>query len=478
MIRSASVKLAAIYGLLFAVSAYGLVLFLWWTTSGVIDRQVEAAIHADAQGLADSWDSGGVPSLVMTLQARLDENLDDDGVYFLGDALHRRLGGNLDVWPPAVTMPLTFYDLPLSRDGVKIGAEVLRQDLPGGFVLLVGRDVRGRGRLKSLLSGTLLSSGLLVLALAVAGSLVMRNLFKRMVADVSLTAAAIARGELSRRVRRSGRGDEFDAMAEAINNMLERIARLMDGVRQVSNSIAHDLRTPIARARARLEDAASHAAGEAELRAALERAMADLDGVTSVFQALMRIAEVEAGAQRSAFADMDISTLLADLAELYGAVAEEHGLALVLQVPDSLEVFGDRDLIQQAVANLLDNAIKFSPAGRGRITLAVEAVGAAAGRQVVVSVTDQGIGIPEADRGRVVERFFRGETARHTPGSGLGLALVQAVATLHDGSLTLEDARPGTRAVLRLAAAPPRRVTAASSADHGGESMLPALDHS
>jgi signal transduction histidine kinase len=326
-----------------------------------------------------------------------------------------------------------------------------------------------------LLSGTLLSSGLLVAGLAVAGSLVMRNLFKRMVADVSLTAAAIARGELGRRVRRSGRGDEFDAMAEAINNMLERIVRLMDGVRQVSNSIAHDLRTPIARARARLEDAASHAASEAELRAALERAMADLDGVTSVFQALMRIAEVEAGAQRSAFAALDVSTLLADLAELYGAVAEEHGLSLVLRVPDTLEVFGDRDLIQQAVANLLDNAIKFSPGGGGRITLAAEA---AASGQVVVTVADEGIGIPEADRGRVVERFFRGETARHTPGSGLGLALVQAVATLHDGSLVLEDARPGVRAVLRLAAGQSARVNAASPQDHGAASGVAALGHS
>lgn len=475
MIRSASVKLAAIYGLLFAVSAYGLVLFLWWTTTSVLDRQVEAAIHADAQGLADSWDSGGVPALVMTLQSRMEENLDDDGVYFLGDALHRRMGGNLDAWPAAVVMPLTFYDLPLSRDGVKIVAEVLRQDLPGGFVLLVGRDVRGRGRLKSLLSGTLLSSGLLVAGLAVAGSLVMRNLFKRMVSDVSLTAAAIARGELGRRVRRSGRGDEFDAMAEAINNMLERIVRLMDGVRQVSNSIAHDLRTPIARARARLEDAATHAASEAELRAALERAMADLDGVTSVFQALMRIAEVEAGAQRSAFAELDISTLLADLAELYEAAAEERGLSLVLRVPDTLEVFGDRDLIQQAVANLLDNAIKFSPGGGGCITLAAEA---GASGQVVVTVADEGIGIPEADRGRVVERFFRGETARHTPGSGLGLALVQAVATLHDGSLVLEDARPGVRAVLRLAAGQSGRVNAASPQDHGAASGVAALGHS
>jgi signal transduction histidine kinase len=251
-------------------------------------------------------------------------------------------------------------------------------------------------------------------------------------------------------------------MAEAINNMLERIARLMDGVRQVSNSIAHDLRTPIARARARLEDAATHARSEAELRAAVERAMADLDGVTSVFQALMRIAEVEAGSRRSAFAEIDLSPLLADLAELYGALAEDNGLVLKLHVPDTLEIFGDRDLIQQAVANLLDNAIKFSPHG-GEVTLAAEP----APRQVVITVSDQGMGIPEEDRARAVERFFRGETARNTPGSGLGLALVQAVATLHDGSLVLEDARPGVRAVLRLTAVGPARMSGASPGPHG-----------
>jgi signal transduction histidine kinase len=320
-------------------------------------------------------------------------------------------------------------------------------------------------QLKHLLSGTLLSGAALVAGLAVVGALVMRNLFRRMVADVSLTAAAIARGELDRRVRRSGRGDEFDAMAEAINNMLERIARLMDGVRQVSNSIAHDLRTPIARARARLEDAATHAAGEAELRSAVDRAIADLDGVTSVFQALMRIAEVEAGSRRSAFAEVDISPLLADLAELYGALAEEKELRLVLDVPDTLEVFGDRDMIQQAVANLLDNAIKFSPVG-GEVRLAARS----AERQVVITVVDQGVGIPEEDRERATERFFRGERARSTPGSGLGLALVQAVATLHDGALILEDARPGVRAILRLSAVRPARVAVASSLAHAGES--------
>jgi signal transduction histidine kinase len=271
-----------------------------------------------------------------------------------------------------------------------------------------------------------------------------------MVAEISATAEAIAGGDLTPRVRRSGRGDEFDRMAESINTMLERIARLMDGVRQVSNAIAHDLRTPITRARARLEDAAEHAGSEAELRAAIERAVADLDGVTSVFQALLRIAEIEAGARRSAFAEVDLGPLLADLAELYGAFAEDRGLQLALDVPDTLSLLGDRELIQQAVANLLDNAIKFSPPG-GRIGLSATAEG----RRLRIAVVDDGPGIPEADRARAADRFFRGEQARSTPGSGLGLALVQAVAMLHDGTLLLEDAAPGAaakglRAVLML----------------------------
>jgi signal transduction histidine kinase len=470
MIRSASIKLAAVYGLLFAVSAYVLVLFLWWTTTGLLDRQVEAAIHADAQGLSDTWQSGGMPALVFTIQERVAENVDDDAIYFMGDALQRRLAGNLYTWPRKVVTSGTFYTLDLTRDGVKSVAEVYRYDLDGGFRLLVGRDVKGRTQLKRLLSGTLLSSAALVAGLAVVGALVMRNLFRSMVADVSSTAAAIARGELGRRVRRSGRGDEFDAMAEAINNMLERIARLMDGVRQVSNSIAHDLRTPIARARARLEDAATHAASEADLRAAVDRAIADLDGVTSVFQALMRIAEVEAGSRRSAFAEVDLSPLLADLAELYGALAEEKSTQLDLQVPDVLQVYGDRDLIQQAVANLLDNAIKFSPEG-GRIVLAASKTE----RQVLITVADQGVGIPEEDRQRATERFFRGERARSTPGSGLGLALVQAVATLHEGTLVLEDANPGVRALLRLSTARPPRMADPSHISKPEESAVVPL---
>jgi signal transduction histidine kinase len=219
-------------------------------------------------------------------------------------------------------------------------------------------------------------------------------------------------------------------------------------VRQVSNAIAHDLRTPITRARARLEEAARNAQTNADLHAAIDRATIDLDGIVTVFQALLRIAEIEAGSRRASFRRVDIVTALEGVADLYGAVAEEKDVTLVVTHPQRLEINGDAALIQQAVANLVDNAVKFSPEGGSvRLSATLEA------RRVLLTVTDGGPGIPEEDRARATERFYRGDTARGTPGSGLGLALVQAVAYLHGGVLRLEDARPGLRAVLEVAPA-------------------------
>ncbi|MGI4975359.1 MAG: ATP-binding protein [Janthinobacterium lividum] len=484
-LRSAGIRLATVYAALFGMSALALVLFIWWATAGLLERQVEATIHADAQGLLDRISEGGLPALVESIQDRMSEDVDDETLYLLVDGEGHHLAGNLEHWPAAVSAAGAWYELPVQRAGTRALAEVERIELPGHFRLLVGRDVRTRAQLRQLLAGALLWALGLVAGLSVIGALVVRRLFRGMLANVSLTSEAIAAGDLAQRVRLSGRGDEFDRLAETINDMLDRIARLMDGVRQVSNAIAHDLRTPITRARTRLEDAALHADSDGELRAAVERAVADLDGVTAVFQALLRIAEIEAGSRRAAFARFDCVPVLRDLAELYGALAEERGLELALALPPALWVQGDRDLLQQAVANLLDNAVKFSPAG-GTVLLGAgfgpdaEAGGQgapapagasqAAERLLRITVTDRGPGIPAGDLAKAPERFFRGEAARHTPGSGLGLALVQAVAQLHGGALRLGDAAPGLRATLALPA--PDRADALP-----GPSARPAQDH-
>jgi len=447
LFRSASLRFAFVYALLLATSAAALAIFLWWATAGLLDRQTDAAIHADAQGLSERWAEGGLPALVLTIDDRLAGNVDDDAIYLLADPIMRRIAGNLERWPSTVRRTDVWYELPVRRAGITTLARMQRYDLPNGFHLLIGRDVQVRARLRTLLTDALLWAAVIVGAMATAGALLVRSMFRRTLANVSATAAAIAAGDFAQRVKLSGRGDEFDQLAETINDMLDRIVRLMDGVRQVSNAIAHDLRTPITRARTRLEDAALHAHSPEELQAAIERATADLDGIVAVFQALLRIAEIEAGSRRSAFARFDLAPLLADVAELYGAVAEDKQVGLAVDSPDRLPAYGDRDLVQQAVANLVDNAVKFSPPG-GQVRLRAAAI--QGGVEIVVA--DQGAGIPAGDRARAIERFFRGEAARSTPGAGLGLALVQAVAQLHLGSLRLEDAGPGLRAVLTLPA--------------------------
>lgn len=444
-LRSAGIRFAAVYAVLIAASAAALALLLWFETAGVLDSQTETAIGLDLRDLISHWQEGGLPLLSSTVDDRVAQNVDDDSVYLLADAQLRRLAGNLDRWPAGIDRAHAWYELPVERGGLMVMTRVAYAALPSGDYLLVGRDITVRVKLRALLTRALLWSFGFVVLLAVCGALLVRSLFTRMLSNVSATALAIADGDLTRRVLETGRGDEFDQLAQTINDMLDRIGRLMEGVRHVSNAIAHDLRTPIGRARVRLEEASAHAATPAELRAAIDRATEDLDGIAQVFQALLRIAEIEAGAQRAAFANFDAAPLLRDIVELYGAVAEERGLVLAVAMPARLPAYGDAALIQQAVANLLDNAIKFSPRG-GTVRLGGETLG----RRVILSVTDSGPGIPELDRERATARFFRGEAARSTPGSGLGLAMVQAVAHLHSGVLTLEDAQPGLRVALAI----------------------------
>jgi signal transduction histidine kinase len=328
----------------------------------------------------------------------------------------------------------------------------MRVALPDGHRMLVGRDVAEKLRLRALLSEGIAWAATASGALAVLGAWLLRRALERRLSPIYRTAAAIGTGDMTRRVPLSERGDEFDKLGATMNAMLDRIAQLMEGVRGVSDAIAHDLRTPIARARAKLEEALVSAKDEEALRGAVEQGIADLDAIARVFQAVLRIAEVEAGARRAAFAPTDLAPMLGELAEMYGVAAEAREQVLLAEIAPALPLVGDRDLIGQAVANLLDNALKFTPQG-GTVRLSAQVEGEVA----EITVADDGPGMPEADRARAGERFFRADSARTTPGSGLGLSLVRAVAALHGGEVVLaatcpDAARPGMTVRLRLPA--------------------------
>ncbi|GEN63121.1 two-component sensor histidine kinase [Acetobacter oeni] len=454
-LRSAGVRFALGYAVLFWVSAVLFLSVIWWGTAGLLERQVEASVSADARALSERWTDGGLSALALTIEDRLEDNVDDDALYLLVDPKNQRVAGNLSVWPADVAMSGVWYQLTIRRAGSRGVAEVQAFDLPSGYRLLVGRDVRGRTNLRRLLTDTLLWAWVVITILTFVGALLVRNMFRRMISSIARTTSAIAHGDMSRRMALSGRGDELDEVAEAINEMLDRIARLMDGVKQVSNAIAHDLRTPITRARAQLEYAALHAHDEAGLRSAIENGVSDLDNITAVFEALLRIAQIEAGSRRSAFASFDLIPVLQDIVELYEPVADEQSIRIIPRMPGHLPFYGDRSMIQQAASNLLDNAIKFSPHG-GTITVSaaigpeLSYDGKADGQTVTVAVTDEGVGMSEADLERASERFFRADSARNTPGSGLGLSLVQAIAQLHGGTLQFVRRSPGLAVEMQL----------------------------
>jgi signal transduction histidine kinase len=437
-------RFALMYAGLFSASTLILACSLWWSTAGMMTRHIDSAIDADFQLFRQHFMDGGIPAVMETIQDRLDRDVEDNAVYLLTDPGMNPIAGNLAHWPADAPEEGATGPVRTNKPGAPMG-RVEHLLLPDGFHLLVGRDIHKRDEIVNMLTDALLWEAGVMVVLGLAGAITVRSVFQMTLSEVSAITAAIGAGDLSRRMRVTNRGDEFDTLAETINDMLDRIALLMEGVRHVSNAIAHDLRTPITRARARLEYAARPGAGEAELRAAIERGQADLDGVVRVFQALLRIAEIESGSRRSAFAAFDLAPVLEDLGDTYGVVAEASEQRLECDIPRRLPAFGDREMIQQAVANLLDNALKFSPPGS---TIRLSAHADEHGPCLVVA--DQGPGMSAADREQAGRRFFRAENARSTPGSGLGLAIVQAVAMLHGGSFRLENNEPGLRAILCL----------------------------
>ncbi|TVQ84067.1 MAG: sensor histidine kinase [Chromatiaceae bacterium] len=447
--------------LLFSTSVALLLGFIGGSTAYFMARQTDATIAAEVQGLAEQYRRRGLTGLSALIAERIQRDPGGAAIYLLADSDSRPLVGNLEPWPAVVPDRDGWIQFRLRHPGSDAEpaadhpARAQVFPLHGGLQLLVGRDIRDLAAVRGLLLDTLAWGLAITAALALLGGWVMSAGVVRRLELVNQVSREIMDGDLSRRVPGTGSGDEFDQLAANLNRMLERIEQLMASVRQVSDSIAHDLRTPLARLRQRLELVQRGALTPAAA-SALEAAVADAEELLATFNALLRIARLESGERRAAFAPVDLAALLADVVELYEPLAADKGQALITAV-DSLPpgggalIWADRDLLFQALANLVDNAIKYTPAG-GRIELA--AVARAGGCEV--SVSDTGPGIPAALRGRVCERFFRIDDSRAAPGNGLGLSLVQAVAQLHGAALELADAGPGMRSGLRVSLTLPR----------------------
>jgi signal transduction histidine kinase len=315
--------------------------------------------------------------------------------------------------------------------------------LPGGALLAVGQSTQLIQEVRALTIRAFLWASLATLVLAVAGGAVVSLRFLRRVDAIERTGREIMDGDLSRRLPVRGTGDEFDRLAHNVNRMLDRIQSLMTGVIQVTNDIAHDLRTPVARLRQRLETARLKAKSMAEYETAVDQAMADTDAILRTFAALLRIAQIESGSRRAGFADLDLSGLFTAMVETYAAVAEDRGQAVSAMVEVDIVVRGDRDLLAQMLSNLIENALTHSPAGaRIEIVLRRQEQG------IVGIIADSGPGIPPEQREKVFQRFYRLDASRTTPGSGLGLSLVAAVAELHGIAIELGDNAPGLRVTM------------------------------
>jgi signal transduction histidine kinase len=324
--------------------------------------------------------------------------------------------------------------------------------LRGGFQLLVGRDLHELEKTRRLIARTLVWGLAFTLVLALGGGSMMTRSMLRRIESINQTSRDIMSGDLSQRIPTNRSGDDFDELAGNLNAMLDRIESLMEEVRRISDNIAHDLKTPLSRLKNSLELLnADHARDADNKRALVEQALAEADGLLSTFNALLRIARIESGERRAAFAGVELEPLLRDVVEFYEPLAEEKQQNLVLKPASSAIVSGDRDLLFQAFANLVDNAIKYTPQ-RGDIEVGIQAQQ----DRVRVSVADSGPGIPEQDRDKVFRRFYRLEQSRRLPGNGLGLSLVAAVARLHDSELQVEDNAPGLRVVAEFSQAHPR----------------------
>ncbi len=448
LLRSSAFRLALLYMALVAVSAVVLLAFIYYSTASYMLRQADETIEAEISGLAERYRLTGVAGLTPLIQERLDRQPSGSSIYMLTDPRLTPLVGNLSGWPQVDPDQDGWLDFELRGFGNESPhwARAKRFRLRGDFYLLVGRDMHELQVIRATIIRTMgWGLGLTVLLALLGGILVSRSRIRR-IGLIHDAMAEVMAGDLSRRIPDDQAKDDIGELTNKLNQMLDELEKLVEGVRRVSDSIAHDLRTPLARLKNRLEILRGEEENDEKRRPIVEQAIEDADGLLSTFKALMRIARIESGQHRSVLETVELSGLVDDVVDLYQPLIEEAGKELTVKREPGLGVRGDRDLLFQALSNLVDNALKYTPSG-GHIEISLTE----SNDRVRLVVADDGSGIPSEEREKVLQRFYRLDASRSSPGAGLGLSLVAAVAELHHAELLLEDNRPGLRVVLTLA---------------------------
>jgi signal transduction histidine kinase len=459
LFRTTAFKISLAY-LFLAVIGAGLVLGrVGWNVKQVMDAQIAQTVDTDITGLAEQYAQGGITQLVVAVERR--SRQPGAGLYLVTTHAGEPIVGNIASLPPGVLDQPGLVETDYLRAGdITAHHRALARifALPGGFRLLVGHDIEEGMRLRRIFAGGLVTSLVWLVIIGTIGGLWVARRVLHRVDTINAKAKSIVAGDLSVRLPLAGTGDELDRLVQNLNFMLDRISILVAGLKEVTDNIAHDLKTPLTRMRGRAEQALQFAKTPEEYRFALEKVIDESDALIRTFDALLMIARAEAGAGPEGMIDFDATSVARDVGELYEPLAEDRGIGLLLDTEPGLILHGSRELIGQALANLVDNALKYgapqierdaSAQADARVVLAAKRNG----KFIEISVADHGPGIAADDRDRVQERFVRLENSRSRPGSGLGLALAAAVARLHKGALRFEDNFPGLKAVLALPAA-------------------------
>lgn len=421
---------------------------LWHAWNSEIEVGWTRMLRADADRMRRDLVDHGVDKLVGVIGDRVGEGIDDSRMVILLDGPDgRRLAGNLSYAPPPAP-PGGYARMTVQAPAGPVTIHLLKTVLPGGYTLWVGRDITRFVHLESMFVRGMVGSALIALLAAGLTTAVAQHSMNRRISGISRAASDIMEGNLARRLPLSARDDDVDRLTKTVNRMLGQLEYLVDNVRQSSNAIAHDLRTPLAELRAHLEHLAAGRLRHGDIQDGLEIAIGDVDRVIDIFNAILRLAEIDSGVRRAGFREFDVAPVLAEAIEFCEPLIEEAGIALVRRIAADVAVRGDPVLLAQVLANLIDNAVKYA-GGTVGAGIAIDCVRAPDG-WVRMSVADNGPGIAAADHRKVLQPFFRADASRASPGIGLGLTLVAAVTRLHGGTLELLDNAPGLRVVLRF----------------------------